>query len=429
VYLALLALLGALYLWAGFLSGRQDLWGFSQLRRAEPAAVFLSVAACAIVYCDLGRRSSDGRARDQPVQTMSRVRLLCYALVAVAFVALFWQFRSQFLNPDGRLLTVKIPRDVQLRGAHVKHDEMLELYLHSRFWYYTNGRLGWSVIKSYQVMSVLAGGVGVFLLLVLSRLLQPGHSLTLFCLIISGGFMQLFFGDVENYTLMSALVVLYLLVAYLFLKGKASLTVPSAALAAAVCFHAEAGWLLPSLLYLYVGALRKRRYRAVTVAATTSVLMVAGTLAAFHYSGVLPIQGILNSHMLGDGRGFAGMLAPLSLAYYWQLLNLLFLLFPSVWVFVPLILYGRMDRSRWGVFLGIAAASMLAYMVVWRAGLGVYFDWNLFAPGIIPLALLCFHNLLRNEKLAHARWVWLGILGLSMLHSYAWIVSNHYFQP
>jgi hypothetical protein len=429
VYLALLALLAAIYLWAAFLCGRQDLWGFSQLRRVAPTTVLLSFAACAAAFSDLWWSGADGRARAEQTPTISRRRLLCYGLVAGAFVALFWLFRSQFLNPDGRLLTVKIPRDVPLRGAHVKHDEMLELYLHSRFWYYTNGRLGWSVVKSYQVLSVLAGGAAVFLLLVLSRLLQPRHSLTLFCLIISGGFMQLFFGDVENYTLMSALVVLYLLLAHFFLNGKVSLVIPSAALAVAICFHAGAGWLLPSLLYLYVRALRRRHYGAVAAALATSVFIVVGTLAAFHFSGLLPIRGLLSSHMLGDGRGFAGMLAPLSLEYYWQLLNLLFLLFPSILVFVPLIAYGRMDRSPWGVFLCIAAASMLVYMAVWRAGLGVYYDWNLFAPGIIPLALLCFHNLLRNEKLAHARLIWLGVLALSMLHSYSWIISNHSFQP
>jgi hypothetical protein len=123
--------------------------------------------------------------------------------------------------------------------------------------------------------------------------------------------------------------VAYLLLAYFFLNGKVSLVMPSAALAVAICFNAEAG----------------------------------------------------------------------------QLLNLLFLLFASVLVVVPPIAFSRMARGPWGVFLIIASAFMLLHMLVWRARLGLFHDWNQFAPGIIPLALLCFHNLLRSEKLAHARWI------------------------
>jgi len=269
--------------------------------------------------------------------------------------------------------------------------------------------------------------MAVFLLLVLTRLLQPRHSVTLFLLMVSGGYMQLFFGDVENYTLVSALIVLYLLMAFLFLSGRVHLAVPSAVLAAAICFHVIAGWLLPSLLYLYLLALKKRRYRAIAIGIALSMLIVAGTLAAFHFSGMLPIQGLLTSHLLGDGRGYSGMLAPLSAQYYWEIANLLFLLFPAVLLFIPLLAFRRMVGEPMGIFLGVAGGCMLAFLLVWRAGLGVYYDWNLFAPGMIPVALLCFYYLLRNEQLRYRKWIWLGVLGLSTLHSYAWIISNHFF--
>jgi hypothetical protein len=159
------------------------------------------------------------------------------------------------------------------------------------------------------------------------------------------------------------------------------------------------------------------------------MLIVAGTLAAFHFSGMLPIQGLLTSHLLGDGRGYSGMLAPLSAQYYWEIANLLFLLFPAVLLFIPLLAFRRMVGEPMGIFLGVAGGCMLVFLLVWRAGLGVYYDWNLFAPGMIPVALLCFYYLLRNEQLRYRKWIWLGVLGLSTLHSYSWIISNHFFQP
>ncbi len=429
VYFIMIALLLAGYLYCVVVPARGDAWGFSQFRQIRPSVVYLVLAAVGVALADLIRGNGGGRAPGPDEPLLSVGQLLVYALVAVAFVGLFWLFRSQFLNPDGRLLTLKIPRDVAATGAHLKHDEIMELFVHSRFWYLANRRLGWSVVKSYQVLSVLAGGLAVFLLLMLTRLLLPRRSLMLFLLMISAGYMQLFFGDVENYTLVTTLMLFYLLASHLFLSGRASIVVPSAILAVAICFHVLAGWLLPSLAYLYFLAAQRRQFRAMAGGIALSTLIVVGTLLAFHFSGLLPIQGLLTSHLAGDGRGYSGMLAPLSIQYYWEIANLLFLLFPGAILILPLLAFGRIGREREVVFLGVAGGCMLAFMLVWRAGLGVYYDWNLFAPGMIPLALLCFYHLLRNEQLRHSNWISFGILTLSMLHSYSWIISNHYFQP
>jgi hypothetical protein len=58
---------------------------------------------------------------------------------------------------------------------------------------------------------------------------------------VSGGYMQLFFGDVENYTVSAAIVVFYVLAAHRYLSGEVGLHVPSAILAVAMCFHLETG--------------------------------------------------------------------------------------------------------------------------------------------------------------------------------------------
>jgi hypothetical protein len=95
------------------------------------------------------------------------------ALVALVGACAFLLLRSHVLNPDGTALLEKIPRDVADHGAHVTHDEMLELYLHSRAYFYAKQSLGWSVRQTYQVLSALAGGVFLLLLCLFSRVIAP----------------------------------------------------------------------------------------------------------------------------------------------------------------------------------------------------------------------------------------------------------------
>src|SRR5262245_25850465 len=59
------------------------------------------------------------------------------AMLALAALPVFFFLRTNWLNGDGSMLTPKFQRDVPLVGAHLSHDELLEFFVHSRFWYYT----------------------------------------------------------------------------------------------------------------------------------------------------------------------------------------------------------------------------------------------------------------------------------------------------
>jgi len=431
-YWMLIVLVAAIYLLAGF--AVQNTWfGFNQLRRLGLPLTLLCYAGIAALVWLAGGSRPGGGLRGQLVRGADRrglfLRCVVYALVAILAVALFWSFRNNFINPDGRTFAEKFVRDVPVLGAHVTHDEMLELYIHSKFWWFASQHLGWSVIKSYQVLSSLAGGVAVFVLLWLCDWLVPANSIGLLLLTASCGFMQLFFGDPENYTFLSTLILIYLGAAYWYLRQEVSLLVPSVILAVAVVFHAIGGWLGPSLLYLYAVAWRRRQVRDIGAALLLSALVVVGTVVYLDVSGSLPLRAILHSHAMGDGRSILGMLAKPSLEYYGGIVNLLFLLFPFALIMVPLLAYKRIDTSPFGVFMMWAAGAMMAFMAVWEARLGALYDWNLFAPSVLVFALSCFYNLARIPDLKHKRTIEAALILVSALHSCAWIVSNHFFHP
>jgi len=218
------------------------------------------------------------------------------AFVAVASWPVFFSWRTNLLNADGTMLTPKFQRDVPLLGAHLTHDELLELFLHSRVWYYTSRWRGWSVVFSYQMVSCIAGCVFIYALVRLSRRLAPERTWLFLLGMLSGGYMQLFFGDVENYTVTAAIVMLYVLAAWRYIAREAPLWAPILGLAIAMCFHLETAWLLPSAVYLCTLS----RSRTASLRETwSSTALGAATIAAvfvyFHFHG-LPLRRFFSSH-------------------------------------------------------------------------------------------------------------------------------------
>jgi hypothetical protein len=402
-------------------------FGFTQLGRFELGTV---VALWVIVglLLQLGYGSFQTRLATFR-QSLGRVavsRNTFYVVLSVVSTVLFFSLRTNFVNPDALGFPEKFKADVPLLGAHLKHDELLELLIHSKFWQATNAWFGWSVRLSYQVLSSLAGGIFVFTLLKLAEAIAPTRRWLFVALVASGGFMQLFFGEFENYTLVNTCLLIYVLCAYRFLQGRVTLVVPAAVMALAMTFHLLAGWLLPSLLVLAFYSLRSRPARELwsAVGAFFAVLVAVVVFAKVAYG--LPISAIYyGTHAMGHGGNVAGHFFGTSYEYYVDIFNLLFLLFPGTPVLVALLASRRLRWEPFSVFLGAMAASVLLFLVSWRALIGVYNDWNLFAVVGLVLSLFCWHLCLQDEAIA-SRPRLLGVMALTFgLHSYGWILYNH----
>ena len=331
-----------------------------------------------------------------------------------------------FINPDGTAFAEKFAQDIPLRGAHVTHDEMWELWVHSKFWIATNQAFGWSVEQSYQVLSCAAGAVFVFLLLCYWITLLPGRPIPAFVLCMAAGYVQLFFGDVENYTITAMLVMAYLLAAVMFLEGRWSVSPAACLLAVSITFHLEAGFLGPSLLYLLAVAVRRGQWASVSRGVAGACAIVVGTLWFFHLHG-LPLRSLYyESHAFGRGGNWDRMIVTPSVTYYAELASLALLLAPALGLLIPLVRFRRIPLDAINVHLLLASGFMALFMLSWNAALGVYNDWNLFAIAAIPVTLLIARNVL-NAPVAQTHPESIAALTLLFLvHSASWIVANHY---
>lgn len=347
------------------------------------------------------------------------------ALVAAASWPIFFYLRTNVLNQDGNMLTPKLQRDVPLVGAHLSHDELLELFLHSRIWDYAHRWWGWSVVFSYQVVSCTAGALFIYALLRLSSRLAPDRTWLFLAGVLSGAYMQLFFGDVENYTVTAAFVAVYVLAACRFIARDAPLWAPAVVLAIAISFHLEAGWLLPSALYLAMvsrsrtGDLREARRGAVLATGVIAVVFVY-----FHFHG-LPLWRFFSSHAGHALRANGVFAIGLPLSYYGDQVRLLLWLCPAVAMLVPLAVWSRSPADEVTRFLAVAAVSMLTFQAVWKAQLGVFDDWNLYAIGAMLIAVCVWRYAAEAAETASMRMAAAALAAIGSLHTYAWIIANH----
>lgn len=436
LYFAIFLALSLVYLLSGLvlpaLNGggdrtRETLFGFSQFGCFGIPCVLIGLlipAAVLIVRWRLSPGSID-RIRVLAVRVFSNTWFrVGFSLL---LVTVFLLLRNRFINYDGQMFAEKFAEDVPLHGAHVTHDEMWELYLHSRFWYYTNHFFGWSVEFSYQVLSSVVGGAFILLLMYYCSLMFPDRPVIAFALCVSGGYMQLFFGDVENYTMTATLIMAYFIASSLYIKGRTNIIVPSALLASALTFHLLAGFLIPSLLVLYNIARKRDEKRSMITAAGVFCSIVGLTLLFFHLHD-LPIRDLwYHSNAFGHGGHIRPRLVDPSPGYYFQLLNLAFLLAPVWIILIPQLLFRRIKLDDINTHLIAAVIFMGLFFVGWKATLGVHSDWNMFAAAALPVTFLVLRTMFSTECIRRKYWLVYLFTWLFLLHSYSWVISNHVY--
>src|SRR5262249_53861182 len=117
------------------------------------------------------------------------------AALAIGAGIVFFVLQTHFLNADGKMFAWRFRDIPATNGAFITHEELLELYVHSRVWYYTHLWWGWDVPRSYRPVSCAAGAVFVWLLLRFARRQDRWFAVIFVPGMLSGAYMQLFFGE------------------------------------------------------------------------------------------------------------------------------------------------------------------------------------------------------------------------------------------
>jgi hypothetical protein len=404
-------------------------FGFNQLRWLPAWASGIWLAFTAGVMWAVYRYPKKFIAVLHRAADILFARKIHLALVSLVFAVVAFLFRSQLISDDTLNFMNWMPHQAAHGITHVRFDEMLESNLHFEIYRLTNWLWGWDVQFTYSVLSCLAGFFFVYVLLLLCRRLAGKLALGLFAFIVSGGFMQLFFGDQENYTLTMTLLLVYFYFSHKYLAGEAPLTTPAFFLGLAMVFHLEAAFLMPTLFFLTIVELNRREYLTAGAAWILVASIFSLTMLYFIFRGA-EWQSLRDTSW-GLGRGgnvLFNIVFPRGLLVYARL-NMMALIFPLIIILLPVVLAGGFKPDRMSVFYLIAALPGLFFTWVWISTIGFYSDWNLFSMPMFPAVVLLGICLFRMRPFPFKNSIIVGMTMVSWLSTYTWIIHNHYLFP
>lgn len=371
-----------------------------------------------------------------------------FALMSILALPLFWWGRIQHLTWG----------DAAILVAGLSHPELtviynwqapLTVFLHQRLWALLfEPNFGWGVAQVYALVSVVSGGFFVFISLALAH--QLGTRLVekalIAGLILTSGSMQLFFGYVENYTLISVGIMLFLWMGLRVLAGQAPFWLPVLVLALTNAFHPSTVFLWPAVLYLGWWNFRQGKPMGYLLfSLLLPPLMVANSLLTFMELGNHGLDAFLGDDRPGGGdhswfvplfetESHLERYTMFSAAHWVEWLNEHYLIstFGLFIIGLAILFFWRtkhtvaIAKRPQLYFLSIASFCYVALTWLWNADYGVRKDWDLFSPSAFVYSVLAGYllgHILKDEPVKLAEYT-LFMVVVSGLHTASWVFAN-----
>ncbi len=322
--------------------------------------------------------------------------------------ARWWLLGLLFL-PPGYLLRARVlwgdaPHLISRIGAGYRfaEPEMLTFFLHATLYRQTAQWWGWSVPDVYCLVSLICGAFYVGLAAALSSALgrsRLGRGV-LFGLLVTLATVQFGFGYLENYALVTVLLLALFWQTVRLLRGEGSPAGVVVLWVLACAAHLQALLVGPAVLYALVQAWRKARLRWRVVGAA----LLGGLAPALLLAGLFLLAGyrveslLVGNWVRGNNPVFFVPLRSettytlFSLRHLANLVNEHLLVAPVVLPLLAAVLLGYRRRVPWREpllwMLVLAAAGLLLFASTLYPDLGPAKDWDLFAPAALPYTLL-----------------------------------------
>jgi hypothetical protein len=309
-----------------------------------------------------------------------------FLLLSILSLPIFWILRTRLhLLGDGYFRI----RDLSAGKFHLQ--EWLDGVIHLVIYRVMRALISsWSPELTYSVVSILCGGIFVFLALKLSAHLGKTiiAKFLIFSFLVFSGSIQLFFGYVESYSILQVALLAYIWLAALYISGKTNIFPVFLVFLLSVGLHITSLIFLPSLIYLVTlrrkGKPRKRVSRSKTL---SNAFIFAGLIVAL--TAVISWIIIVATGLEKAGKGI--FILPLfgsesypfgmfSLAHLSEFFNQLLLISPvGISLFVFFLFFKikhRQFEDSFANFLILGTVLGLVYLFGFNFTLGSA-DWDL----------------------------------------------------
>ena len=293
--------------------------------------------------------------------------------------------------------------------------------------------------NTYRAYSYVSGILYVLLCFPIAAALgkNPLERSIVLAFLLTAGYIQQFFGYVENYALYMPGLLLYLYLCLRALEHRIPLFVPALLLGMLVVIHRVLAIFGPSLLYLAYCDYRRRQGsiptgKNILAAATTLCCVPLSTALFLGLSGIgfeayVGRTGSGEFLPLFEPPGFYAQYRIFSFAHLVDYINLQLLSAPAACMAIFL---GRKSLRGRHTFLAICTLVPLFFTFVAKANIGAFRDWDILSLPALPLTLWAATMLLERirdgEKLFHGAFL---ICGAAALHTFLWIGVNAGAEP
>ncbi len=365
-----------------------------------------------------------------------------HALAALLSIPLFYLARIRHTNWGDSYIIVKAIAHPEVRFFY-NWQAPLDTVVHALLFRYGEKQWGWvDALPAYWILSSLAGGVMVWALLRLA--LEVGRDdmerWLLLGLLATLSPMQLFFGYPENYTFISALMIIFFWLGWRFIQGRTSLWWVSLILALANGNHPVTVALQPALWFLAWWGWRRRKIqlRRVLLELVLPPLLIGGGVFVMMSHGGHGLASLMGPEAPGGGDHH--LWVPLSqistnwehytmfsLSHFMDIINEQLLTAPFNLFTLALLLlccFRTMPRDAYSLFLLLAAAILLLWTFTWNADYGGRQDWDLFSIAAWPTTLLLGYGITRALSADASFRSGLMIILNQGLYTLAWIYAN-----
>ena len=354
-------------------------------------------------------------------------RALLILLALAGFIALQ---SSRHLLGDGYLYLRELDAGITQRVDRAPLTFALIRVLH-----HAGAGLWHTAENTYRVYSYASGLLYLLLAFATAGVLGKNNreKSVVLAFLVTAGYVQLFFGYVENYAFYMPASLLYLLAGLRCLENRAPLWVPALALGLLVPFHFLFVLFAPSLLILAYFQYRRRetstpRWKRIpAIVAALCAAPVAAVLvfwlAGFDAAAFLERTGGKHHILpLFSDPGFHVPYRIVSISHLLDFVNLQILSAPAA--LMALFLFGRQDL-RHHPFLLAAAVVPLFFTFIANPEIGAFRDWDILALPALPLTLWAASALLENGKRAGGRARNVSVIcAAAALHTMLWIGVN-----
>lgn len=383
------------------------LWGVGAWAYLPPwFALAVAVTAVGGLICVYGAARSRHFVIASGDTSVRTPMLLFGTLVALLFVTFILLRQTVHFLGDGyqqlsRIASEQVPMVQRSLGENLIHWQL-------RAWIGGEGKR--AALLSYQILSIGSGVIFLSLSALFAASTWPDiRRRLIFTLgMASGGYALLFFGYVENYTLLCLAIGIFTFTGIRVARGEWSCWWILLPLAFAVCLHVLGVTLLPAAVYVCISGTKMAAGLRRMSRITRSILIVLLLLAL----------GVTYAWLARDNYYVRFAIVPLvenrfTVAHYtmfsWDHLldfvNLIFLLVPGILVVMAAANRGpwrKVFRKREYIFLLVLVTSTLGAAFLLEAKLGMPRDWDLFSfPGISLTVLIMYTLLSTAQTRAH----------------------------